>query len=281
MLTVHLTLVPRALGQNDPSDHLLIFNPLHLFRSLKEWDLQHEALSALLRSSQKLLQLSVPANLEVVVPASENRISRLQLQVGFPRAGAEARSGHISNIVDKVSIQAARHERKLQFLQCRSGRVVITALLVRNSGEVVLERGSTVRHPVSLLGCEVSTPMRDLDVPLQKLGVGQGFGEFVSQADFLHCARFELAVRSICKSRALPLRILFALSIERRGKSDDAGHIGGGELELGLLLESRVGGWRVCGECMLYVLLVVLADLSGKWRQSAEDIIRDGERQLL
>lgn len=136
--------LPRTLGQNDPRNNLLVLNTLSLLWSFQEWHLQNKALSTLLCPSCEILQLSVPADLEVVVPASENGISGLQLEVRFPSAGSESRSRDITNVIDKVCIQASCHERELQLLQRARWRVVVAALLVRNPREVVLQTRGTV-----------------------------------------------------------------------------------------------------------------------------------------
>lgn len=128
-----MKVLPRALRQNNPRNDLLVLHTLGLLRSLQERHFQHEAVSTLLRPPHKVLQLSVPANFEIVVPASKHRIPRLQLQVCLSEVRPEARGRDISNIVHEIRIQTSHHERELQLLQRGGWRVVVLALLVRDS----------------------------------------------------------------------------------------------------------------------------------------------------
>lgn len=71
--------VGRALWQDDPEDKLLILQTLGLLGALHEGDLKNVAVSSL-ELPQEVLEVRIPTDFERVLPASENRVTGLQLK---------------------------------------------------------------------------------------------------------------------------------------------------------------------------------------------------------
>lgn len=67
---------------------------------------------------------------------------------------------------------------------------------------------------MTLLSSDVSTPVRDLDIPLQKFGMGERLGKLVTKADLLHRTRLKLAVWAVSEGRSLLLWVLLAFSVQ-------------------------------------------------------------------
>lgn len=248
----------RTLWQNHTSDHALVFNTLVLLRALDERHLENKLLALVLDSVKNCLQVGVPASLEAVVPATVQRVSGLQLEVGFTLVGPEARSGNVPNVVNKVCVNRANSKWEAHLLERGRRRVEVVGLLVGDTAEVVLQLGRTVGEPVALLSRDVTTPVADLNISLKKCAVCERLGELIAHADFLLSACGQLAVRAVCECSALLLGVFLAVCVEVCGEHGGIRDIGGRELELGLLLERRVRARYVGGELVQDILLVVL-----------------------
>ena len=148
-------------------------------------------------------------------------------------------------------------------------------MLVLHAREVVLQGRCTVGQPVTLLSRNVTAPVRHLNIALQQPAVRERAGELVANADFLHSTCGDLAIRTVCEACPLLLRINLPLGVELGGEHGRVWDVGCGELELGLLLEGRVGGGGVRGKGVEDVLLVVLGDLCGERLEGGEDEVGD------
>lgn len=252
-----------ALGQDHSRDHALVLDTLRLLRAFEEGHAHDESITSTLDPAEVVGQVAVPANLVAVLPSTEQRVSRLQLQIGLPKVGAESRCRDVADLIDKVWVCRSHRQWEAELLERRRCWIVVRRLLVRHTAEVVLERRSAVVQPVSLLERDVAAPVGDFDVTLQQRGVGQRLVELVAHADLLHSARLELVVRTIRVRRTLLLRILLAISIEVRRQGDSLRDVRGGELELRLLLTRCVRTGRVRREAVFHILLVVLGNLCG------------------
>lgn len=132
-----------------------------------------------------------------------------------------------------------------------------------------------------LLSRDISAPVADLDISLQQFGVGQRLSELVAHADLLGGSCLALAIWTVRESGSLLLRILLAVCVQRGWHGDDIWDIDRRQLELRLLLECGVGAWSICGELVQDILLVVLLDLGGEGLEGGEDVVGDGEGELL
>lgn len=153
------------------------------------------------------------------------------------------------------------------------------SLLPLDTRELFLQSSTSVLKPVALLGGNVTTPVADLDVALDKGGMQQRLGELVSQRDGLLSTGGNFAIGTVGKGDALLDGILLALGIG--ADNSVLGNVVGRKLQLGLLLQGLVGRVGVGVESNLDVLLVGLIDAGGKRAESREDRVGDGEGDLL
>lgn len=154
-----------AFRQDHACHDTLVLYSLVLLRSFQEWYFEHIAVA---RAPDELLDLAVPAHAELVVPATEDWISWLELEVRLARIRPEAGCRDVANVIGEVWIYASNEERELELLQRTRGWVVVVLLSPLHTREVVLQRCRAVREDVSLLGCNIAAPVTDLDVPLQR-----------------------------------------------------------------------------------------------------------------
>lgn len=192
-----------------------------------EGNLEHITITGL-ELPEVVLQVAIPADLERVLPPSEDGVARLQLQQTLLGVidGAEARGADIANLIDKVRARAADHDRVVELLEGRRGGVVVLHLSPLHAREVGFEGGTSVLEPVALLGGQISTPVADLDVSLQECGMKHGLGEVVSHRDQLLGTGGHIGIGAIGEGGALLLRIILALLI--LADNGVLGCIGGG-----------------------------------------------------
>ena len=161
-----------TLWQDDAQDELLVLDTLSLLGTLHERNLENIGVASL-ELPQIVLEVGVPSHSERVLPASKYRVSWLQLEQTLSGTvdRTEARRADISNVIDKVRVQAPNLDGVVKLLEGGRGWVVVLLLLPSNTGELLLQIGSSVLEPVTLLGRNVASPMTDLDVALYKRGM--------------------------------------------------------------------------------------------------------------
>ena len=137
-----------------------------LLGTLKEGNIQDVAIGRL-NCPQESRKVCVPSDAEGVVPATKNRITGLELQIGLALVAPEATGRDIPNNVRVVRSEGADAERDVKRLD--RGRLRGTVLLVRplNTVELGREVRGLVNDSVALLKGDVATPMADFDIPLQ------------------------------------------------------------------------------------------------------------------
>lgn len=185
--------VGRSLGEDDPDLHFLIRDPLRHLWPLEERHLQYIPIASL-HFPQGVLEVRIPSDAETVLPAPENGVPRLELEVRFLDVAPEAARRDVADVVGEVRVQGSDLQRDFQLLDRARRRVVVLRRRPRYAGELVLEVRAPVGQPVPLLGREVAAPLADLDVPLQQGGVDKRFGELVPYARFLRCACWRVVV---------------------------------------------------------------------------------------
>ena len=122
--------------------------------------------------------------------------------------------------------------------------------------------------------------MRDLDIALEKAGVGERLSKFVAGADGELGAGRKGGEWAICIGRTLPLGRLLSRAGGGSRNGGVFGDISGRELDLGFLLESGIGGEEVGREGVDQILPVLLGDRRRKRREDGEDGVGYGEREL-
>lgn len=145
---------------------MLVFDSLGLLGALEEGHIQNIS-TARVQLAQEVLNVRVPSYTEWVVPTSEDRITRLELQTGFAVVAAESGCGDISNNISEVGIQASNFQREYEVLDCRCGALDVLCLCPFYSVELLREIRCAVVQSVSLLECNISTPVANLNISLQ------------------------------------------------------------------------------------------------------------------
>ena len=269
-----------ALGQDDAHDDLVVLHAFGRLRALEEGHLENVGVGggALAEEAGEVV---VPADAEAVVPAAENGETRAQLQRGVAARlpGAVAAGRDVADVVREVGVDGARLQREGEFADCGRGQLLEAADGPFDAGELVHEVGAVVAQPVALLGCQVAAPVRHFEITLQQRRGDDGFGELVAHADWVCGARGHLGrvVGTVGVGSALALGVGAGLEALRGGV---LGHIGGGELQLGLLGHRLVGRGGVGGERIVEELLVGLLDGCGTGGERGEDGVRDAEGDL-
>lgn len=152
-------------------------------------------------------------------------------------------------------------------------------LLPLHAGEVVLERSAPVTEPIPLLDRQIAAPMANLNIALQQRCVQKRLSEVIAHGDDLLSASGYFGVRAVVIAHTLLLRVLVTVGV---GADDGVvWHIGGRQLQLGLLLQSHIGGGRIGAEGVLDVLLLGLGDAGWKRLESGQGMERNGKGHLL
>lgn len=269
-----------ALREDNSDGQLLNLKTLGLLGALEEGNLENVTIASL-ELAQEALEVVVPSDLEAVFPATEDGVTGLELQKSLLGgvSGTEAGSADVTNIVNEVRVGTSNDEGVLQLLEGRGGRVEVLSLLPLDTRELILEGGTSVLEPVTLLGSNVTTPVADLNVALDKSGMEERLGELVSERDGLVGTSGNLAVGTVCEGNALFDGILLALSV---GSNNSVlRDVVGGHLQLGLLLDGLVGRVGVCIEGDLDILLIGLVDGGGQRAQGGQNRVGNGQSELL
>lgn len=118
--------VVRTLGQNNTNNNALVLDPLGNLGTLKERHLKNVRVGTL-ELAQESAQIVVPTHLEAVVPATEDWVARLQLQVGggLAVAGTVPAGRDIADIVGEVGVDGAGLQRVRDLTHGRGRRLLV------------------------------------------------------------------------------------------------------------------------------------------------------------
>jgi len=163
---------------------MFIFDSFRLLWSFQERHVENVGLAGA-QLPEVLLQIRIPSYPEWIVPSSKNRISGLDLEVGFSLITSKPRSRDVSNNVRKVRGQASNLQRELELLDSCRRRVVVLLGSPLDSREWLAEIRAPVMHSVSLLERHVSTPVADFDISLQARDMDKRLCELVADLDRL------------------------------------------------------------------------------------------------
>lgn len=265
--------ISRALGEDHSDNDLLVLSSLRHLESLDERDLQHIGVGAGSCLTQISGELIVPANAEAVIPATEDWKTRTKLQRSFPLGGLSrpvAARRNIANVIDEVRIDRTRLERVLEFTDRRRRQLLVAGQSPLHARELLRENGGIVAEPVPLFCRQVSTPVGDLQVPLQQGRGDHGFGEFVAHSDRVSSSWSNLGriVGTVSVGAALTLGIGTGL---QAGSGCVVGHVVIGEFNLGLLSHRLICRRSISGERIGEILFVSLADGGGAWSERVEE----------
>ena len=117
-------------------------------------------------------------------------------------------------------------------------------------------------EPVSLLRGDITAPLAHFDISFEQCRMQDRLRELVTDGRFLFRARRLIVEWTVGKCRALTLWF-----------PREVWNVDGWEFDLGLLLISLIGRWRVEGKLVEQVLLVILVDLCGKSVKAGDDMI--------
>lgn len=271
-----------TFGENNTHNYTLILDTFSHLRSLNERGLKDIGVGVDTRgTAQERSKVVVPSNAEAVVPASEDRVTGLQLQAtcALTNAWTVAAGRDIADIINEVRVDRAGKKRVCQLTNRRSRRFLVAGESPLDTRELGGQLRAVVAEPVPFLGCKVAAPVRDFQVTLQKVYGDYGLSELVTDGDWVIGARGHLGriIRAVGVCRALALGV-------RAGLETISGcviwHIGAGELQLGFLGICRVGGGHKGGEGVGEVLLVRLSNGRGKRAERGKHRVRDSKGNL-
>jgi len=202
--------IVRTFGQNNANNNALVLDTLGNLRALEERHLKNVRVGTL-DLAQKPPQVVVPAHFEAVIPATENRVARLQLQVGGGPAvaGAVFAGRHVADVVGEVRVDGAGLQRVCDLAHGGGRCLLVAGECPLYTRELVGQLRAVVAQPVSLLSGQVAAPVRDFHIALQEMGGDHGVGKLVADADRVLGAGGYLGrlVRSIGIGGALALRV--------------------------------------------------------------------------
>lgn len=121
-----------AFWEDDTKLDVCVFNALGLFRALQEWDLENMTVAGG-ELPEEVLDIRVPSHAERVVPPSEHREARLDLETGLSLIAPESRCRDIPDDVREVRVQASYPEGELQLLKGGGSGAVVLLLGPFNS----------------------------------------------------------------------------------------------------------------------------------------------------
>lgn len=113
-----------ALGEDDAQLDPFVRDALAHLGAFQERHLERVA-AALLQFAEELLQVGVPADAEAVVPAAEDGVARLQLEVGFFGVAAVAAGRDVADVVGEVGVQRADFEGHVEGSKGACGWAVV------------------------------------------------------------------------------------------------------------------------------------------------------------
>lgn len=267
-----------SFWQDNGKDNLFVLHTFDLLGSLEKWHLQDISITTL-ELAQKVLEVRIPTDPELVLPAAEEWIPRLQLQACLAKVAPEPRCADVANVVGEVRVYAADGQIEVKLLCCRCWWVVKSLLLPLYAREVVLQSCTPVFQPISLLGCQISSPVANFNVAFQQGGMDQRFGKVVSYGHGLLNSSRYFSIWPVSKGGALLLGIFLLLCV--CANNSVVWNVSRWEFQIGLLFQSFVGRSAVCGERKLHVLFGSLLNGRRNGLERCEERPGDGKSELV
>ena len=146
----------RSLRQNNVDDNLIVRD---IFRTLQQGKLQQ--ISVLTNDSAEKLKVNIPANGEVVVPATKDGVSRSQLQERASALLSKITGADVANEISIVRFSGIRRELDIN-VSCSSDVKVVrvgATGIVKSRKAVVLQLGTGVVHLVEFFERSSATPV--------------------------------------------------------------------------------------------------------------------------